>query len=124
MCVPLPGITRTLGILVLGWDTPHQVDVTERAVLTAIGGYAARALERALHLEQRVAVVTQLQQAMLTDLPAIPGPELAALYRPAAAGEQPERLPAPLEQLATEIAGPRPSDDMVLLAARIPAGPA
>ena len=29
----------------------------------------------------------QLQQAMLTDLPAISGPELSALYRPAAAGE-------------------------------------
>jgi serine phosphatase RsbU (regulator of sigma subunit) len=87
VCVPLLGITRTLGILVLGWDTPHQVDVTERAVLTAIGGYTARAIERALHLEQRVAVATQLQQAMLTDLPASPGPQLAALYRPAAAGE-------------------------------------
>jgi serine phosphatase RsbU (regulator of sigma subunit)/GAF domain-containing protein len=87
VCVPLPGITRTLGILVLGWDTPHQVDLAERAVLTAIGGYTARAIERALHLEQRVAVATQLQQAMLTDLPAVPGPELAALYCPAAAGE-------------------------------------
>lgn len=31
-------------------------------------------------------------------------------------------LPALLEQLAAEIAGPTPSDDMVLLAARIPAG--
>jgi hypothetical protein len=81
------GITRTLGTLVLGWDTPHQVDVTERAVLTAIAGYTARAIERALHLEQRVTVAAQLQQAMLTDLPAVPGPELAALYRPAAAGE-------------------------------------
>ncbi len=87
VCVPLLGISRTLGILVLGWDTPHEVDVTERAVLTAIGGYTARAIERALHLEQRVAVATQLQQAMLTDLPAAPGPQLAALYRPAAAGE-------------------------------------
>jgi serine phosphatase RsbU (regulator of sigma subunit) len=87
VCVPLPGITRTLGILVLGWDTPRQVDLAERAVLTAIGEYTARAIERALHLEQRVAVATQLQQAMLTDLPAVPGPELAALYCPAAAGE-------------------------------------
>jgi len=87
VCVPLPGITCTLGILVLGWDTPHQVDVTERAVLTAIGGYTARAIERALQLEHRVAVATQLQRAMLTDLPAAPGPQLAALYRPAAAGE-------------------------------------
>ena len=87
VCVPLPGITRMLGTLVLGWDTPHQVDVSERAVLTAIAGYTARAIERALYLDQRVTVATQLQQAMLTDLPAVSGPQLGALYRPAAAGE-------------------------------------
>ena len=87
MCVPLLGITRTLGTLVLGWDTQHQVDVAERAVLTAIAGYTARAIERALYLDQQVTVATQLQQAMLTDLPAAPGFQLGALYRPAAAGE-------------------------------------
>jgi serine phosphatase RsbU (regulator of sigma subunit) len=87
VCVPLLGATRMLGTLVLGWDTPHQVDLTERAVLTAIAGYTARAIERALYLDQRVTVATQLQQAMLTDLPAISGPQLSALYRPAAAGE-------------------------------------
>ena len=86
MCVPLPGITGMLGTLVLGWDTPHQVDVSERAVLTAIAGYTARAIERALYLDQRVTVATQLQQAMLTDLPAV-WALLSALYRPAAAGE-------------------------------------
>jgi hypothetical protein len=87
VCVPLLGTTRMLGTLVLGWDTPHQVDLTERAVLTAIAGYTARAIERALYLDQRVTVATQLQQAMLTDLPAVYGPQLSALYRPAAAGE-------------------------------------
>ncbi len=76
-----------LGTLVLGWDTPHQVDVTERAVLTAIAGYTARAIERALYLDQRVTVAIQLQQAMLTDLPAVSGLQLGALYRPAADGE-------------------------------------
>src|SRR6476619_5707183 len=81
--VPLLGTTRTLGTLVLGWDTPHQVDVTEQAVLTAIAGYTARAIGRALYLDQRVTVATQLQQAMLTDLPAAPGFQLGALYRPA-----------------------------------------
>ena len=85
--VPLLGTTRMLGTLVLGWDTPHQVDVTERAVLTAIAGYTARAIERALYLDQRVTVATQLQQAMLTDLPVAPGLQLGALYRPAADGE-------------------------------------
>ena len=87
VCVPLPGTTRMLGTLVLGWDTPHQVDLTERAVLTAIAGYTARAIERARYLDQRVTVAAQLQQAMLTELPVVSGPQLSALYRPAAAGE-------------------------------------
>ena len=87
VCVPLLGTTRMLGTLVLGWDTPHQVDVTERAVLTAIAGYTAQAIERARYLDQRVTVANQLQQAMLTDLPVVSGLQLGALYRPAAAGE-------------------------------------
>jgi len=87
VCVPLLGTTRMLGTLVLGWDTPHLIDLTERAVLTAIAGYIARAIERAVYLDQRVTVASQLQQAMLTDLPAVSGPQLSALYRPAAAGE-------------------------------------
>lgn len=87
VCVPLPGITRVLGTLVLGWDSLHQLDVSERAVLIAIAGYTAQAVERALYLDQRVTVATQLQRAMLTDLPAAPGFQLGALYRPAAGGE-------------------------------------
>ena len=87
VCVPLPGITGTLGALVLGWPTPHPVDATERAVLTAIAGYTAQAVERALHVDERVTVAHQLQQAMLTDLPVVPGLQMAAIYRPAAAGE-------------------------------------
>jgi serine phosphatase RsbU (regulator of sigma subunit) len=97
VCVPLPGTTRisdvgslgtgparTLGVLILGWDRPHQLDVTERAVLTAIAGYTALAVERALYLDERITVAHQLQNAMLSELPASPGLQLAALYRPAA----------------------------------------
>ncbi|HEY0932168.1 MAG TPA: SpoIIE family protein phosphatase [Trebonia sp.] len=87
VCVPLPGTRRTLGALIFGWEAVHPIDVTDRAVLTAIAGYTAQAIERALHLDERVTVVRQLQQAMLTDLPAVPGLELAASYRPAAVGE-------------------------------------
>jgi serine phosphatase RsbU (regulator of sigma subunit) len=87
VCVPLPGTRRTLGVLILGWVTTHQADVTERAVLTAIAGYTAWAIERALHLEERITAARQLQQAMLTDLPAFPGLELAVSYQPAATGE-------------------------------------
>ena len=97
VCVPLPGTTRssdagslgtgparTLGVLILGWDRPHQLDVTERAVLTAIAGYTALAVERALYLDERITVAHQLQNAMLSELPESPGLQLAALYRPAA----------------------------------------
>jgi hypothetical protein len=71
----------------LGLGHPYQVDVTERAVLTAIAGYTARAIDRARYLDQRITVATQLQRAMLTDLPVVSGLQLGALYRPAAAGE-------------------------------------
>jgi serine phosphatase RsbU (regulator of sigma subunit) len=97
VCVPLPGTTRiseagtlgagtarTLGVLILGWDRPHQVDLPERAVLTAIAGYTALAVERALYLDERITVAHQLQNAMLSELPGQPGLQLAALYRPAA----------------------------------------
>jgi serine phosphatase RsbU (regulator of sigma subunit) len=97
VCVPLPGTTRrpeagtlgagaarTLGVLVLGWDRPHQVDLAELAVLTAIAGYTALAVERALYLDERITVAHQLQNAMLSELPEQPGLQLAALYRPAA----------------------------------------
>ncbi|MET7745083.1 SpoIIE family protein phosphatase [Streptomyces sp. NPDC005385] len=85
ICVPLPGTRRaTLGTLVVAWDEPHEVDLHERAVLTVIAGYTAVAVQRALHLDDRVSVARQLQQAMLTDLPPAPGLELATLYRPAA----------------------------------------
>ena len=87
VCVPLPGTRRTLGVLVLGWAGPHQLDVTEQAVLTTIAGYTAQAIERALHLDDRVTVARQLQQAMLTELPDVGGLELAAAYHPAVAGE-------------------------------------
>jgi serine phosphatase RsbU (regulator of sigma subunit) len=87
VCVPLPGTRRILGVLILGWAAPHQVDLTERAVLIAVAGYTARAVERAQQLDERITVARQLQQAMLTDLPAVPGLQLAASYHPAAAGE-------------------------------------
>ncbi|MFD7628351.1 SpoIIE family protein phosphatase [Streptomyces sp. NPDC059851] len=84
VCAPLLGVRGTLGALVLGWETPYTVDVAEQAVLTALAGYTARAVERALYLDERISVAHQLQQSMLTDLPEAPGLEIAALYRPAA----------------------------------------
>ncbi|MFJ9548213.1 GAF domain-containing SpoIIE family protein phosphatase [Streptomyces erythrochromogenes] len=83
-CLPLRGTHGTLGALVLGWEAPYEIGVDERAVLTTLAGYTAQAVERALHLDERVTVARQLQRAMLTELPDVPGLELSALYRPAA----------------------------------------
>ncbi|MFG3102236.1 GAF domain-containing SpoIIE family protein phosphatase [Streptomyces sp. NPDC048182] len=87
VCVPLPGTVMPLGTLVLGWERPNELDIMEQAVLAALAGYTARAVERAVFVEDRIDVAHQLQQAMLTSLPRIAGLEAAALYRPAAAAD-------------------------------------
>jgi GAF domain-containing protein len=84
-CVPLIAAHGPVGVLALGWDTEHAVDLDEAAVLTTIAGYTAQAVERAVYLDTRVHVAHQLQQAMLTDLPTLPGMDIAAFYRPASA---------------------------------------
>ncbi|MGA5731957.1 SpoIIE family protein phosphatase [Streptomyces seoulensis] len=88
ICVPLPGTRRpTLGTLIVAWNEAHEIGLHERTMLTAIAGYTAHAVERALYLDERIGVARQLQRAMLTDLPHTPGLELAALYRPAASDD-------------------------------------
>ncbi|MFE9843997.1 GAF domain-containing SpoIIE family protein phosphatase [Streptomyces goshikiensis] len=84
VCLPLRGTRGVVGVLVLGWESRYDIDTAERAVLTTLAGYAAQAVERALHLDERITVARELQQAMLTELPAVADLELAALYRPAA----------------------------------------
>ncbi|MDJ1645296.1 GAF domain-containing SpoIIE family protein phosphatase [Streptomyces pakalii] len=87
VCVPLPGTVIPLGTLVLGWDDAHEIDIVEQALLAALAGYTARAVERALFVDSRVTVARQMQEAMLTDLPEVPGIELGALYRAAATSD-------------------------------------
>ncbi|WP_031081574.1 GAF domain-containing SpoIIE family protein phosphatase [Streptomyces sp. NRRL WC-3549] len=81
LCVPLP---RGRGVLTWCWAEPHVLTVTEKAVLTAVAGYAGQAVERTLFVENRLSAAEQLQSAMLTALPAVPGLEMTALYLPAA----------------------------------------
>ncbi|MFC1435684.1 SpoIIE family protein phosphatase [Streptacidiphilus sp. N1-3] len=88
VCLPLTAARGPVGVLVLGWDATHPVGVNEAAVLTSIAGYTAQAVERAVFLDQRIEVAHQLQNAMLTDLPTVPGLDLAALYRPASTDDK------------------------------------
>ncbi|MEU5690809.1 SpoIIE family protein phosphatase [Actinosynnema sp. NPDC020468] len=89
ICVaPLVGTRDVLGVLVFGWDSPRPVDDSERAVISTIAAYTAQALERARYVEDRVLVVRRMQEAMLSDLPDVPGLRMAARYLPADTGER------------------------------------
>ncbi|MER6472442.1 GAF domain-containing SpoIIE family protein phosphatase [Streptomyces collinus] len=116
VCLPLAGTHRTLGALALAWDTEHRPDVAERAVLYAVSGYAAQALERAQFLDDRIDVARRLQEAMLTDLPAVDGLEMAALYRPAAAQDM---VGGDWYDAYTLDRAPRPDGDAATLAVTI-----
>ncbi|MEU8707702.1 SpoIIE family protein phosphatase [Streptomyces sp. NPDC048565] len=80
LCVPLP---RRRGVLVWCWPHPHTLSLTEEAALTAVAGYASQAVDRTLFVETRLSTAAQLQAAMLTELPTVPGLDMAALYLPA-----------------------------------------
>jgi GAF domain-containing protein len=88
VCVPLLGADGPLGAIQLGWDRPRVSDSQELAVISAIAGYAAHALERATILQHRISVVHEMQNAMLSALPVVDGLELAASYVPADARER------------------------------------
>ena len=88
VAAPLPGPDGPLGSVVLGWDTPHAMNPIDQLTVTTIAGYAAQALARARRLAHRISVAHQLQNAMLTTLPDVPGLTVAARYRPADDQEQ------------------------------------
>ncbi|MEU2026769.1 SpoIIE family protein phosphatase [Streptomyces sp. NPDC016469] len=81
LCVPLP---NRHGVLTWCWSRPHVLAPTEEAVLTTVAGYVSQAVERTRFVANRLSTAEQLQAAMLTELPEVPGLDMAALYLPAA----------------------------------------
>ncbi|MCX4448159.1 GAF domain-containing SpoIIE family protein phosphatase [Streptomyces sp. NBC_01789] len=81
LCVPLP---NRRGVLTWCWSRPHVLAPTEEAVLTTVAGYVSQAVERTRFVANRLSTAEQLQAAMLTELPDVPGLDMAALYLPAA----------------------------------------
>jgi len=88
VCVPLLGAADAFGVMMFAWSEPHLLDWSERATITALAGYVTHAVGRLIHLRERAHVAEVLQRAMLTDLPSVPGLDLAADYRPVHDGEQ------------------------------------
>ncbi|HEY0216944.1 MAG TPA: SpoIIE family protein phosphatase [Cellulomonas sp.] len=86
--LPLVSRGRLLGVLTLGWAEPRDFRQDNREVKSALAGYTAQALERALLLDQRRDVARTLQDAMLTALPQPDHLRLAAHYLPAARADK------------------------------------
>ena len=85
--LPLIVSGRTVGTCVLGYDRPHHFTEEERLALTSFGALVGQALDRARLYESKSRLVQSLQAGLLPPtLPAVPGVELAARYRPAAHG--------------------------------------
>lgn len=84
---PMLGSSRVVGALLFGWASPHTMELSEDAVLTAVTGYAATAVERLLSLDNRITAANELQQAMLSEPVEVPGLEIAKLYRPASTAD-------------------------------------
>lgn len=82
----LPLITsgRPFGTCLFGYDRPHMFSADERATLTSLAGLIAQALERARLYDVKHQLAECLQASLLpSELPAVPGLQVAAHYLPA-----------------------------------------
>jgi serine phosphatase RsbU (regulator of sigma subunit) len=85
--LPLIISGRPVGVCVLSYDQRHEFTAEERAVLTALAGLIAQALDRAGLYDTKHQLAHGLQQALLPHtLPAVPGLDVAARYLPATRG--------------------------------------
>ncbi len=81
--LPLTVAGETLGALVVGYAEPRKFDDEDQAMLEALAGLSAQALQRALLFEARTSVAGVLQRSLLpTVLPSPPGLRHAARYLP------------------------------------------
>jgi serine phosphatase RsbU (regulator of sigma subunit)/anti-sigma regulatory factor (Ser/Thr protein kinase) len=83
LALPLVAARRVSGLLVAAWEERRPWDPEDRAVVEALAGQAAQALERAGRYETEQAIAETLQRSVLPDsLPRVEGVELAARYLP------------------------------------------
>jgi serine phosphatase RsbU (regulator of sigma subunit) len=87
VCAPLLSGEDVVGVLVLAWDQSRAVHPLELATISTVAGYTAQALQRSTVVEHATTVARELQSALLSDLPAVPGLQMAARYLPADVGE-------------------------------------
>ncbi|MFF4417834.1 SpoIIE family protein phosphatase [Streptosporangium sp. NPDC001559] len=81
--LPLIASGRSVGTCVLAFARNHRFTVEERALLTALGGLIAQALERARLYDAKLELAHALQQSLLPHaLPRLPRLSAAARYLP------------------------------------------
>ncbi|MEV6303030.1 SpoIIE family protein phosphatase [Actinoplanes sp. NPDC051861] len=81
--VPLPGLRGPIGALTFCWKQQYSPGEGEQAVLIALAGYVAQALQRASAYDDRRTAAETMQKALLTPLPELDHVRLAARYAPA-----------------------------------------
>ncbi|MEN0130889.1 MAG: SpoIIE family protein phosphatase, partial [Brevundimonas sp.] len=86
--LPLTTATATLGVVLLRWSEPREIDADLRDLLVTLASDASTAVERAQLLHSRADVARTLQSAMLSHLPEPAGVTLDAVYLPAEVTEQ------------------------------------
>jgi serine phosphatase RsbU (regulator of sigma subunit)/PAS domain-containing protein len=85
--MPLVVSGRMLGMCVVSFDRPRRLTGAERALLIALSGLIAQALERARLFDAEHARAQALQRALLPQaLPSLPAATTAARYLPAGDG--------------------------------------
>ncbi|WP_256107878.1 SpoIIE family protein phosphatase [Streptomyces sp. ODS05-4] len=85
--LPLIASGRPVGSLVLTYDRPRPFHPGERAILTALAGLIAQALDRARLYDSKQELAHRLQAGLLPhNLPRVPGAQIAARYLPAGRG--------------------------------------
>ncbi|MFF1273230.1 SpoIIE family protein phosphatase [Streptomyces marokkonensis] len=85
--LPLIASGHPVGSCILGWSSPHRFTPEERSALTALGGLAAQAMERARLYDAESAVARGLQEGLLPHrLPAIERMRTTGRYLPGTQG--------------------------------------
>jgi serine phosphatase RsbU (regulator of sigma subunit)/anti-sigma regulatory factor (Ser/Thr protein kinase) len=84
--VPLVPGRHANGLLVATWDHTRRLASEDRAIVEALAGQAAQALERSRHFESEQTIAETLQRSVLpVSLPRVEGVQLAARYLPGTA---------------------------------------
>ncbi|MFI8092207.1 SpoIIE family protein phosphatase [Streptomyces sp. NPDC086080] len=85
--LPLIASGHPVGSCILGWDAHHRFTPEERSALTALGGLAAQAMERARLYDAESAVARGLQEGLLPHrLPVIDRLRATGRYLPGTQG--------------------------------------